>query len=89
MSNKIQMTEEQAVDLYERTVSDSNLHLGNFMYRCKEKGYIKKSELEIVKEEYYELTTKDGLDLDFKKCVIIDKYVIELEKEIERLKNES
>jgi competence protein ComGC len=51
---KIQMTEEQAMCLY-RMAGDGHVE---FIKRLKQKGYIRKSALEIVEEEY--LNHKSG-----------------------------
>jgi hypothetical protein len=87
MSDKIQMTEEQAVEM----LNELWMHLkaGGFSYtpestiwQMKERGYIKKSELEIYAESFYSLEPKD---INYGNCI---DYIEELEKEIEKLKNE-
>ena len=73
MSEKIQMTEEQAYELSQcfRSTWEEDLK------RLKEKGYIKKSDLEIAKENYETKNSNKNDALN---------YIDELEKEVERFK---
>ena len=80
MSDKIQMTEEQFIKM----LNDIFCWLGttkeSAIKTAKEKGYIKKSELEIAADNFYE---NNEMDIVPEFCL---DYVEKLEEEIERLK---
>lgn len=85
-SEKIQMTEEQAREMLEDCIlGDSTWE--EDIKRLKDKGYIKKSELEIAREQY-EKYNSEVIVVDEKAQEMIrlaNIYMMRLEDEIERL----
>jgi hypothetical protein len=75
---KIQMTEAQAEDLYYDLPNFSDVK--SFIKHLKEKDYIKKSSIEIAREEYKKIRATNPIDRQ-----VLDDYIFALEKEIERL----
>ena len=86
--NKIQISEEQAKDLYFDCVSDMLINYNDFLLRLISSGYIKKTDLEKTKKEYEAakkfIINNSGAGEPFP----TENYINKLEKEIERLKNE-
>jgi hypothetical protein len=77
MSDKIQMTEEQYEEIFNETICGV-ANFENSLKFAKEYGYIKKSELEIARENYLQFS-------EMYYSTVGSKYVNELEKEIKRL----
>ena len=97
MSDKIQMTEEQARDILKNCLhvnvavkigeSDLEATYNSTINIMKQKGYIKKSDLEIAIDKFEKKffpNIGDEIVLD----PVIANVIIEQKKEIERLKNE-
>jgi hypothetical protein len=88
MTDKPQMTEEQARQMYRdghKGVVKSIGAENDFISKLKDHDYIKKSNLEIAKEDFYKYGLNViSLDESYTKLKI---YKNELEKEVERLKN--
>jgi GTP cyclohydrolase FolE2 len=90
--NKIQMTEEQAINFIHNMFFAVTLHtektgsnvspMSEIINQMKQKGYIKKSELEIAKKEYEKWKTSDR----WQHTEAADYYIEELEKALEKRK---
>jgi hypothetical protein len=78
MSDKIQMTEEQYEEIFNETICGV-ANFENSLKFAKEYGYIKKSELEIARENYLKYSEM------YYSPAAGSIYVNELEKEIKRL----
>ncbi len=87
MSDKIQITEEQANEMIHSCLAvgaDKYIEVGTkTIENMKKNGYIKQSDLEIAKGEFYK---HSFIAYDKKEWTIICIYIAELEKE---LKNEN
>jgi len=79
MSNKIQMTEEQYIEMMKEYYRCPEGY--SYFEHLKEQGYIKKSDLELARDNYIAIygNTYNGIASD---------YIKKLEEEIERLKND-
>jgi hypothetical protein len=77
MSDKIQMTEEQYEEIFNETICGV-ANFENSLKFAKEYGYIKKTALEIARENYLQFS-------EMYYSTVGSKYVNELEKEIKRL----
>ena len=91
---KIEFENEEAIKEFYRNLypyNNENAENG-FIQRCKQQGYIKQSNLEEAREEYYKRLNEMesghfGMEnVKFEKSKLYHKYIKELEKEIIKLK---
>lgn len=70
MTEKIQMTEEQAIEIIQCVYDTKSRDFNYALERLKEKGYIRKSELETLVEEaenYYRIYMSNDYNKDREK----------------------